>query len=320
MSEASDLIDHLKAIADDAFVRSAQVANHLPDTTRTQQGNLYARDLTQYRNVYAPTVPNIPAPPDPSTLMVDFDGTLTKVKLVVDSLQTSWLMQYFPATLPSGLDPLMAQILGGEIITAAEQEILWERAKEQGLRDSLRAQNEIISEWAAKGFSLPGGVVTGLLQVQQQDLFFANADFAAQQAIKAIDLRVDAVKFAAEIGTKLRLGLIDALTRLVDAYARLPSAAAEYASAVANAQRSAYEAVAAYYRALIESSDLTLRADIANSGNDLAYINAAAGFIGTAVGHQVEAAVAETNVFAQTAAAALSGLNGVASVVNQTIA
>jgi hypothetical protein len=319
MSEASDLIDHLKNIADDSFLKSSQAAAQLFEATVTQQTNLYARDLTQYRDVNAPVVPNIGEAPDPDELMVDFDAALDQVKGVVDSLQDSWLMQYFPATMPDGFDPLMQQILNGELITAAEQEILWERAKQQAMRDSLRAESEAVSEWASRGFSLPGGVIAGRLETQQQNLFFANADLAAQQAIKAIDLRVDAVKFAADVGTRLRLGLIGALTQLVDAYARLPAAAADYASAVANAKRAAYEAVAAYYRALIDGSDLTLRAGIANASNDMAYINAAGAFIGTAVGHQVEAVVAETNVYAQTAAASLSGLNGVASVVNQTI-
>jgi hypothetical protein len=320
MSEASDLINHLKGIADTSFDRASQTATALPFSTFTSQRNVYDRDLSLYGRVNAPTVPAVGAPPDPATLNVDFDGTLVKVKQVVDSVQNSWLMQYFPAALPDGFDPLMNQILTGQIITTAEQEILWERAKQQGLRDSMRAQNELVSEWASRGFALPGGVVTNQIKELQQDLFFANADFAAQQAIKAIDLRVDAVKFAADVGTRLRLGLISSLTQLVDAYARLASAAAEYASAVSNAQRSAYEAIAAYYRTIIEASDLSLRADIANASNDIAYINAAGSFIGVQVGHQVEAAAAKANVFAQTAASALSGLNGVASVVNQTIA
>ncbi|MDL2342463.1 MAG: hypothetical protein QFB87_05300 [Patescibacteria group bacterium] len=256
----------------------------------------------------------LPKAPDISALNVDFDAALQQVKGVVDGLQNSWLLKYFPASLPNGLDPLLQQIMAGTIVTPAMQEILWERAKQQGMRDAARVQDEAVSQWASRGFSLPGGAINTTLNRTNQDLFFANADFAAQQAIKALDIQVDSVKFAAEIGTKLQLGLINGLTELVNAYSRLPASAAEYASAVANAKRAAYGAVSEYYRTYIESAGLSLRADEANADIQQRYLATAASFMGSTMSAHVSAVTSAVDSYARTAASTIGGLNNVTSI------
>lgn len=257
---------------------------------------------------------SFPAPPDITALNVDFDAALQQVKGVVDGLQTSWLMKYFPAAMPNGFDPLMQQILAGTIVTSAMQEILWERAKQQGMRDAARVQDEAVVQWASRGFSLPGGAINTTINRSNQDLFFANADFAAQQAIKALDIQVDAIKFAAEIGTKLQLGLINGLTELVSAYARLPAAAAEYASSVANARRAAYGAVSEYYHTYIEGLGLSMRADEANADLHQRYLATAASFMGSTMSAHVSAVTSAVDSYARTAASTIGGLNNVSSI------
>jgi hypothetical protein len=316
MSAASELIASLQTYALDAFNKADIRAGGLNNASFANQPLVFARPLTQYQTVPAPSVPSIPPAPTPAQLAMNFDAALVQVKGVVDSLQDSWLMTYFPAAMPTGFDPLMAQIIDGTIITEAMQEILWERAKQQGLRDVARFEDEAVSRWASRGFSMPGGVLNNQLIMKQQELLHMNAGFAAQQAIKAIDLQVEQTKFAAQIGTQLRLGLINALAQLTDAYARLPQAAADYAGAVARAQQAAYAAISDYYRMIITSSELSLRANIANADNDMKYISTAGSFIGGIIRANVDAQVAGVNVYAQSAAAALSGLTGVATVAS----
>lgn len=286
----------------EAALKSAVLGNQL--LVNTMGENPIVRDLRLI----------LPSGPDVSALNVDFDAALQQVKGVVDSVQTSWLMKYFPASMPNGFDPLMQLILAGTIVTPAMQEIMWERAKQQGMRDAARVQDEAVVQWASRGFSLPGGAINTTLNRSNQDLFFANADFAAQQAIKALDMQVDAVKFAAEIGTKLQLGLINGLTELVNAYARLPSAAAEYASAVANARRSAYGAVSEYYRLYIENAGLSLKADEANADMHHRYLATAASFMGATMGSHITAVTSAVDSYARTAASTIGGLNNVSSI------
>lgn len=316
MSEASDMVNYLKdqaaVAAGGALSEALQLANQESASLRAGTYALGALIPT----VPAANVPTLPPPPGASTLAVDFDAALVQVKGVVDALSGSWLMQYFPAAMPDGFDPLMDLVLNGAIVSDAMQEIMWERAKAQTARDAARFEGEVVSQWASRGFSLPGGVINKQIQRKNQDLFFANADLAAQQAIKALELQVDAAKFAADVGTKLRLGLIDGLTRLVSVYAQLPVAAANYAAAVAEAKRAAYTAIGEYYRAVIAASDITLKPAIINAELMQRYVGDLVQVSGTAMGHQVHAAAAGTNALAQVASASLNGLNGVAAVSN----
>jgi hypothetical protein len=310
------LKDQAAVAAGGALSEALQLANQESASLRAGTYALGALIPT----VPAANVPTLPPPPGASTLAVDFDAALAQVRGVVDALSGSWLMQYFPAAMPDGFDPLMDLVLNGAIVSDAMQEIMWERAKAQTARDAARFEGEVVSQWASRGFSLPGGVINKQIQRKNQDLFFANADLAAQQTIKALELQVDAAKFAADVGTKLRLGLIDGLTRLVSVYAQLPVAAANYAAAVAEAKRAAYTAIGEYYRAVIAASDITLKPAIINAELMQRYVGDLVQVSGTAMGHQVHAAAAGTNALAQVGAASLSGLNGIASVVNQTIA
>jgi len=320
MSDASDLIETLQSLALSSFNQAANRADALNAAAYQtypfrQHFGIESQD---YQKIIAPAM-NIPPVPMYDNMVVDFDAALAQVKALVDGLETSWLMKYFPAALPDGLEPLLDQVLNGTLVPEIIQEIMWERAKEQTQRDALRAENEAISTWASRGFSLPGGVVAQQVQQVSQQLLDQNSVLAAVQAIKALEIQVEATKLAAELSTKLRLGLIDALTNLVSAYSRLPAAAAEYASAVASAQHNAYTAIAEYYRAVIASSDITLKADIVNSENAIKHLGLVAEYQGRFGANQVSARVAGVDTFAKTAASALAGLNGVATVVNQTI-
>jgi hypothetical protein len=316
-SAPAQLIEDMKTVAANALNSATAVSDALDWATYLPgQTQVFARPLSLYQPVIAPTVPTLPPLPDPNDLTIDFAQALQQVQDVIDGLQTSWLRDYFPAALPDGLDPLLSDIISGAMVDATTQEIMWERAKAQTLRDAARYEDSIVTQWASRGFSMPGGVVNNQLQMRLQDTHFTNADMAAQQAIKALDIHVEAVKFAADTGVKLKIGLLNGISGLVTAYSRLPSAAAEYASAVAEAKRTAYAAVTDYYRAIIASADIQLRASIAGADSDLRYSALAGGFIGNITASGVEAQKARLDMYARTAAAAYSSFNAVAATTS----
>jgi hypothetical protein len=292
---------------------TADTLNKAAEQSAVTAGSMMADMIGTAPGIWAPPV-LLPAAPDIGSLNVDFDATLAQVKSVVDGLQNSWLMQYFPAAMPTGFDPLMQLILAGTIVTPAMQEIMWERAKNQAVRDASRREDEAVSVWASRGFALPGGVVNKHIAQAQQDLFFATADLAGQQAIKALEIQVDSVKFAAEIGVKLRVGLIEGLTGLVTAYSHLPTAAAQYASAVAEAKRAAYSAISEYYKSVVEASIITLRASEGNANLYTKNVEIAADFMGKFMTTQVQAAAAATDSYAKIAADAVSNMNTVTNI------
>jgi hypothetical protein len=135
-----------------------------------------------------------------------------------------------------------------------------------------------------------------------------------RQAFEHLGLQLDFTKFTGDLAVKYRLGVIEGLNDLIRAYAALKGNETEYLAAITRAQDASVQALVEYYRAAIASAEMGMRVDLQNNENDLRWSTIAAQFIGTAVGHHVQAAGAATDVFARIAAMALSGMNGIASV------
>lgn len=136
--------------------------------------------------------------------------------------------------------------------------------------------------------------------------------YNAKLAFDNLGLTLDFTKFGAEEAAKYRLGVIEGINGLIHAYSGLRSNELEYLNSIARAEREAQAAVMDYYRAAISAAELGMRLDVANNENDIRWATIAAQFIGTAVGHHVQAASVAAQVFGQSAGMALSGLNAVA--------
>jgi hypothetical protein len=255
------------------------------------------------------------------------------------------------------------------------QNLAWSRQRDQIAREGKRLEDETITSWAARGWTIPPGALVSLLAQRRQATLNANVDAATEQAIKVhqynvevakttidswlrtlelqnhaeiesyrinvesylkyaglqldanranaelaikhLGLTLDFTRFSAEEAVKYRLGVIGGMNDLVRAYGALRGNETENLRAIAAAQQQAVAAFVEYYRAAMASADIGLRIEQANTDTALRWASTAAQFIGTAVGHHVQAAAAAADSFSRTAAMALSGLNGVASVASQ---
>jgi hypothetical protein len=83
-------------------------------------------------------------------------------------------------------------------ITAAndDSEIAWTRARDQAAREGARLEAQAIAEWAARGFALPGGVLTAIQAEARQGALDAVTKVAIEEAIKAQERRIDLAKIA----------------------------------------------------------------------------------------------------------------------------
>jgi hypothetical protein len=140
----------------------------------------------------------------------------------------------------------------------------------------------------------------------------------AKVAIEALGLRIDLTKAAGSVGAQYRLGVNQALNGLVAAYGDLARTGADGQAKVAESQRAIMMAMADYWRASIASSDITLRGDIENNRQSMDWAHEAAQVTVAAVGQRVQAAIASADAYGKIAAMAISGLNGIGSVVTQT--
>jgi len=96
--------------------------------------------------------------------------------------------------------------VGLAIAQDGTQNVAWVVARDQVVREASRNERETISKWAARGFSLPGGVVTKQIARSQQATLDAASQIAAEQAVKTQQLFFDSAKIS-----------VDAYMRLMDA-------------------------------------------------------------------------------------------------------
>ena len=272
-------------------------------------------------NGILPTVTGVPAQvytlPDNivrtiQTAMQMYPLGTNYAKNFLDGMNDSWVMKFFPAAIPGGIDTLL-QAVTQALVPEALQEIMWSRAKAQGMRDNARFEDEQVTTWASRGFSMPSGVLANQLMMKQQQLAYTNADLAAQQAVKALDIQIDGIKFAADLSVKLQLGLINGMNGLIDAYNKVAAEELNHNAAMTNATNQLFGGVTAYYDTLVKSAatdtqSILGRADIGTKQDGL--LRQAWSDL---VRERTTAALTGSQVYAQMANAAFGGLHGVTS-------
>jgi hypothetical protein len=233
-------------------------------------------------------------------------------KHFVDGMNNSWVMKFFPAAVPGGIDTLL-QAVTQSLVPEALQEIMWSRAKAQGMRDNARFEDEQVTTWASRGFSMPSGVLANQLMMKQQQLAYTNADLAAQQAIKALDIQIDGIKFAADLSVKLQLGLIEGMNGLLNAYSKIGMAEMDHNAAMTNATNQLFGGVTSYYDTLVKSAATDTQSALGRADIGIKQDGLLRQAWSDLVREKTTAALTSAQVYAQVANATLGGLHGVAS-------
>jgi hypothetical protein len=233
-------------------------------------------------------------------------------KTFLDGMNNSWVMKFFPAAIPGGIDTLL-QAVTQSLVPEALQEIMWSRAKAQGMRDNARFEDEQVTTWASRGFSMPSGVLANQLLMKQQQLAYTNADLAAQQAVKALDIQIDGIKFAADLSVKLQLGLINGMNGLMDAYNKVAAEELHHNEAMTNATNQLFGGVTAYYDTLVKSAATDTQAVLGRADAGIKQDSLLQKAWSDLVREKTTAALTAAQVYAQISNAALGGLHGVTS-------
>lgn len=221
-----------------------------------------------------------------------------------------YIATYFPATVASHVDDWITNTIlnGGQGIPAAIEALIWQRARSRESEEALKLEQEATDAMAMRGFSLPtGALVDALLRVQQ-----ASADKASTLsrdiAIKTFDAYREDVKYAVEMGAKVRLGVIGALGSFMQAWTAPQQNATEIAKVKVDSKSRLVSTAADYYRAIVSEAELNLRAQqlMANSQDSMARLRFDQDYQSEKLG--VDASIATAQMFGQIAGSAASSL------------
>jgi hypothetical protein len=274
-----------------------------------------------------PTVTVLPFAPteDLSTLFNSIVGNLDPAfKTDFANKASDFLATWFPDfanCLKTNVDGWICTTIAGGItgIPNAVESQIWERSRNKEIKESNRIKIEAAEAFASRGWNLPGGVLYAQLAMIDQEAANKVSTHNRDVAIKQVDVQIENVRFAVQMGVQLRLGVVQALIGYLNAFLKIFDLATERAKTQAELKRSLWEATAAYYRALIDVAQLTLEFEklkvdrsVAAQTNDVKNnITQTEGRVNAAV-----SAAAEMGKIAQ---AALSAQNTLAEIGSQTI-
>lgn len=223
--------------------------------------------------VVAPVVASLPFTPNKdisSLFQTDFDTTWSDLEAWVRGLMTDWMNTYFPTldqTLISAEDVWLKAVInnGYSGIPVALEQQIWDRARGRDTIEAFRLEEEAVSQFASRGFSMPPGVLVDRVLQVQQEAANKSSTISREAAIKQIEIAVDMTKLAIGEVTKLRLGIAAALADFMRAWMAIPQAAAEIAKAKASMHSLLWTSSADYMRAQVSIANLSMDAQKTNS-------------------------------------------------------
>lgn len=150
----------------------------------------------------APTLASLTLPEKPAISLPTFDADVPFDDVVAPTAEFDFAEERYRSAL---MDEATAKLLadlqnGGYGIEPADEEALWERARERELKNTAQALDELASQAASRGFAVPPGVLSqqseavrlaGIeksssisreIALKRADLFVQNRQFTFQQA------------------------------------------------------------------------------------------------------------------------------------------
>lgn len=270
---------------------------------------------------FTPTVvePPVTIPTDAQSAGVASFYELSQA--VIDQLAdlfASYMQTYFPDETPYLHDAeqwlVKALTEGGTGIAPAVERQIWERDRDRLLKDSLRAENEAYSTWAARRYPLPPGALAGQIAQIRREASDKIAESSRSLAVKQMEIEVENVKFAVDKAITLYSAAMGAAVDYVRALAVGPTSSMQIIPSVTDSQSKLIQAANSYYTSRIAVEELRMKAGVSKADFELKADTTSAQLTMEDIKNRVMAAVEAAKAMSTQAAAALNALHAQASI------
>lgn len=250
----------------------------------------------------------------------------TKFVLTYDAFK----QKYFPlidTDLQTSVDgwiksTITDAVVNGKILTGIPVDVenqIWERSRERELRDFYRTEDELISGWARRGFSLPGGALLDAQQHAQKALSEKISTHSRDVAIKQVEIHIETIKFAVKEGIDLRIRGLEAADKFTNAWFSINKSAIAYADGILQARHQLWSVLAAYYDALIRQERLLYDWGKDRAALSVEQTKSFVQLVNNNTTTRVNAAISAADAVARIGAAALAAQNSLVHISNDTI-
>lgn len=231
-----------------------------------EQKSVLANQATQHAislaNAIVVPVPNVSdiqftPPADPGNMpdlsaevTAAFNAAMTSLRATMVSDFTGFFAAHFPVgdELTVALNWVENAIVnGGSGINVNVENALWDRARSKLLRDSARAEDEAITTWAARRYTLPPGAAVHQLAQIRTTTMGAVADVGRDVAIESFKAELENIRFSVTTAVQVRGAAMSAAADYIRTLAIGPQTGVNYASQLAGLKMKAQELTTELY-------------------------------------------------------------------------
>lgn len=213
-----------------------------------------------------PTQQTIVIPAVPVTTIPLFTATAPIVDFAVPGETFSFVEELYTSNLLTDVTTKVTEWLaGGTGLPDAIWNQLWDRGRQNENNTGAKLIDEAISEWAARGFSMPPGALDAKVFEARQGVQDADNTFNREIVIKQAEMEVDNIRFAVGQALALEDTLISAHLQVQARKLQAAETAFRIGIEIFNAQVSlfnarnqAYATEAQVFRSKIEAEGLLL--------------------------------------------------------------
>lgn len=220
--------------------------------------------ITETGLIYSPALPTPPALVEFDPLQAD--ARYQDYKNEISAYLTDHFQAFITTFYPSSAYLTYAQAwieraltTGGTGLNSIVESQIWERDRARLARDNARAQDELRSAWASKGYPLPPGALVSQQQLLDADLRDKTAQASRDVAIRQAEIEIENIRFAVQQALNLRQQALNAALDFIRAMVLGPQVGAQVATSIADIQARMTQATTALYAAQVQATELPLR-------------------------------------------------------------
>lgn len=209
---------------------------------------------------------------------------------------------------------------GGSGINPYVEAQIWNRDRTRLLDDSMRAEDDAMTAWAARGFPIPPGAAAYQLLQIRRDTQKAIADVSRAAAIKSFETEIENIRIAVGRAIEFRSAVLDNAEKFFRIQLFPERYAQETESAKFDIRNKFRNAAEDLYKLQIEKFEqYTYRNKAVGLDDDRRVVESNLATKLTALKYRVDAAIAEAQATATQAAAALNALHAQASISGSSV-
>ena len=213
-----------------------------------------------------PTFESLSIPDAPTVSVPEFSAVLPSFSVSAPTDQFSFNEVTYDSDLLAALKgELLDRIQnGGTGLSPTIEQAIWDRARNREDVNSVRSENEINIEQAAKGWSRPTGAHLAALDQLAQETQNKNADLSREIAIQQAQLEQKNLEFAIQTSLALESSLIQHDNNVQNRALDSEKFVSSFAIELFNAQVSQFNVELGVYTAYSQAFESRVRAELTN--------------------------------------------------------